>query len=348
MRRVGPPPPLVCATSARRRWRDNYVALLLQNYKCAPFETWGVSAEVRKVGNKGEWYVVTTINKLVAGREELRKAIAEFVREAVARGWVDAGKAEGWLEKLEKGHVLKEGWPRYHVGLNDGALEVIYKTTNPEGILREVQRLREMGLEEGRHFTVKMPEGGMEGYVRILKEGLAYAAWLSVHGSDEQRRLAAEFVEYILQRAWEAGKEVYEKAKEIIEEGKAWGSLTLKGFKKKVEMEGRVHVVKVIDGGAEFDVGRGGRKLLRIKITAEIDGVRGDYTITYGRYDRNAAKGFAVARADAERYSAFVEALTGRKPRLYRMKDGRIKIECYEGHLEGFMRYAELADAISG
>jgi hypothetical protein len=28
------------------------------------------------------------------------------------------------------------------------------------------------------------------------------------------------------------------------------------------------------------------------------------------------------------------------------MKDGRIKIECYEGHLEGFMRYAELANTI--
>ncbi len=108
-------------------------------------------------------------------------------------------------------------------------------------------------------------------------------------------------------------------------------------------------MVKVIDGGAEFDVGRGGRKLLRIRITAEVDGVRREYVITYGRYDRNAAKGFAVARAeaDAERHSALVEALTGRRPRVYRMKDGRIKIECYEGHLEGFMRYAELADAIA-
>jgi hypothetical protein len=28
------------------------------------------------------------------------------------------------------------------------------------------------------------------------------------------------------------------------------------------------------------------------------------------------------------------------------MKDGTIMIKCYEGHLEGFMRYAELADDI--
>jgi hypothetical protein len=132
------------------------------------------------------------------------------------------------------------------------------------------------------------------------------------------------------------------------------GSLTLKGFEKRVEVGGREHVVKVIDWSAEFDVGRGGRKLLRIRITAEVDGVRSDYTITYGRYGRNATIGRAYARtdvpggreADAERFSALVEALTGKRPRVYRMKDGKIMIECYEGHLEGFRRYAELADAI--
>jgi hypothetical protein len=116
-----------------------------------------------------------------------------------------------------------------------------------------------MGLEEGRHFTARMPEGGREGYVSILKEGLAHAAWLSVRGKDEQqRRLAAEFVEYILQRAMEAGEEVYEKAAKIIEEGKERGSLTLKGFEKEVEVNGKKYKVKVIDGEA-VEEGRGGR-----------------------------------------------------------------------------------------
>jgi predicted component of type VI protein secretion system len=50
--------------------------------------------------------------------------------------------------------------------------------------------------------------------------------------------------------------------------------------------------------------------------------------------------------ADAERFSALIKALTGREPRMYRKKNGKIMIECYEGHLEGFRRYAELADAI--
>ncbi len=81
-----------------------------------------------------------------------------------------------------------------------------------------------------------MPEEGRDGYVSILKEGLSYAAWLSVYGSGKRQRLAAEFVEYILQRAEEAGKEVYEKARKIVEEGKARGSQKLEGFEKRVEV----------------------------------------------------------------------------------------------------------------
>jgi Fe2+ transport system protein FeoA len=50
--------------------------------------------------------------------------------------------------------------------------------------VREAQRLREMGLMEGVHFSVKMPEEGRYGYVSILKEGLSYAAWISEYGSE--------------------------------------------------------------------------------------------------------------------------------------------------------------------
>jgi len=184
---------------------------------------------------------------------------------------------------------------------------------------------------------------------------LAYAAWLSVHGSGEQRRLAEDFISYILERAKEEGEDVRWKVEEMVKEGKARGSLTLKGFEKRVEVEGREHVVKVIGGGAELKEGRGGRMLLRIKITAEVDGVRREYVMTYGRYGAdNAAVGRAYAsvdapggrEADAGRFAAVIKALTGREPKVYRVKDGTIIIKCYGEHLEGFMRYTELADAV--
>jgi len=86
-----------------------------------------------------------------------------------------------------------------------------------------------------------------------------------------------------------------------------------------------------------------------------VDHVVREYTITYSRRGAdNAAVGLAYARADpdgreadAERFAAVIKALTGKEPRIHRMKDGRTMIECYGGHLEGFMRYAELADAIA-
>jgi hypothetical protein len=159
-------------------------------------------------------------------------------------------------------------------------------------------------------------------------------------------------VKYILQRAREKGEEVYEKTSKIIEEGRARGSLRLEGFEKRVEVEGREHVVKVIGGRAKLEESRRGRKLLRLTITAEVDGVKHEYEMIYGR--NNTAVDFAVARAnapgdreaDAERLSALVKALTGRGLGVYRMKNGKIIIKCYGGRLEDFTCYAELADAI--
>jgi hypothetical protein len=328
----------------------------------------GVGAEVKRKSDEDVWYVYVSTDVLAAGHEKLRKALAEIVREAAARGWVDEKKAEGWLEKLEEGRVLMEGWPKYLVRLSSsGALEVKYQSTSPDSIVQEAQRFREMGLEEGVHFTVKMPEGNKKGYVNILKEGLAHAAFLSVHGKDEQqRRLAADFVEYILQRAEEEGEDVYRKAEEIVKEGKARGSLTLEGFEERVEVGGMEHVVKVIGWNAELEMSKSGKKLLRIRITAEVGRVEGEhtivnrvvreYTITYSRRGAdNAAVGRAYAsaeapggrEADAERFSALIKALTGEEPKVYRMNNGRIMMECYEGHLDGFRRYAELAGTIA-
>ena len=219
----------------------------------------GVSAEVKKASNRNVWCVVATTDRLAAGHERLRKALAEIVKTARDNGWVDASKAERWLEKMERGRVLMEGWPKYGVQLTDsGALVIRFASPNTDSIAREVQRLMEMGLEEGKHFTVKMPEGGKKGYVRILKEGLAYAAWLSVYGSGTQQELAVAFVEHILQRAKDGGEEVRKKAEELVKEGRARDSQTLKGFVKEVEVNGKTYVVKVI-GGEAVEEDRGGK-----------------------------------------------------------------------------------------
>jgi len=108
---------------------------------------------------EGGWqrHIKATTDRLAAGHEELRKVLAEVVRAAVEKDWVDAGKAEGWLRKLERDRTQREGWPKYNVRLVEGMPMVIYCSTNPDSIRREAQRLKDMDLEEGRHFTVKMP-----------------------------------------------------------------------------------------------------------------------------------------------------------------------------------------------
>jgi hypothetical protein len=93
--------------------------------------------------------------------------------------------------------------------------------------------------------------------------------------------------------------------------------LTLKGLKKEFEVDGRKYVVKVDGGAVEED--RGGRKLLRIKITAEVGGVRREYQLpTAGMEEIARLRALptpaptAHKEADAERLAAVVKALTGR------------------------------------
>ncbi len=63
----------------------------------------GVRAEVKKAGGGNVWYIVATTDRLATGDEKLRKVLAEIVRSAVEKGWVDEKRAEGLLKKLESG-----------------------------------------------------------------------------------------------------------------------------------------------------------------------------------------------------------------------------------------------------
>jgi hypothetical protein len=59
--------------------------------------------------------------------------------------------------------------------------------------------------------------------------------------------------------------------------------------------------------------------LLKNRVAAEMEGVRNDYTIIFSRYGRNKA------------IAAVIKAITGAKPRIRRIKDGKIVIVCYGG-----------------
>jgi ParB-like chromosome segregation protein Spo0J len=100
----------------------------------------GVNAEAKKVGDRGEWRIEATTDKLAAGRKELRNALAEIVKTARDNGWVDEKKAERWLDKLERGRMLKEGWPKYLVLRKNMASGFAYASA-PDGGEADAERL---------------------------------------------------------------------------------------------------------------------------------------------------------------------------------------------------------------
>jgi hypothetical protein len=55
----------------------------------------GVVVRKVEVGGRDVWYIKAATDMLAAGREEHRNVLAKVVREAIARGGVDAGKADG-------------------------------------------------------------------------------------------------------------------------------------------------------------------------------------------------------------------------------------------------------------
>jgi hypothetical protein len=96
-----------------------------------------------------------------------------------------------------------------------------------------------------------MPEEGRDGYVSLRKGGFGVRR-LALRTRLRKTAEAGGGVcgVHTPEGSEEAGEGVYEKAKEIIEEGKAWGSQTLEGFEKKVEVNGKTYVVKVKGGEA--------------------------------------------------------------------------------------------------
>jgi uncharacterized protein YkuJ len=292
----------------------------------------GVSAEVKKVGGRDEWRVEITTDMLAAGRKELRDAVRKVVEEALKKGWVDEKKARRWLEKLEKGMAVWEG-KKFEMRLVEGALVVSFRSTSRKSLGEVAGEFKAMGLVEGVHFTVRWSGG--KGRVSLLAEGVRRLAWVSVHGEEEQRQRAAEFLKFLEARASAKGDEVLRRLEALVEEGRGRGALRLVGL----ERDG----VKVLEVKTEEK----GDKLY-VTLRAEVDGAAGEYKITFYR-ERSGARrlmfyvrgGEAVVRA-----IKLVEVLTGERPIAVEMSDGRTRIKGSGRHIDALARYEELREAI--
>mgnify|MGYP005618660637 CR=1 FL=1 len=281
--------------------------------------------DVKVCRNREVWHIFASLKRLAGADKALKEAVVASIKAAAERGWIDASRAQRWIAKAECARI-------YNVR---GKLAIYSK--RPEVLEREAQRLRDMGLVEGLHFTAKMPEGGRTGRLRILAKGLAHAAWLAARGSGRQRELAREFLGRVLSAAQMEGEDVYRRVKRIVDAGISQGPASLRGLER--DAGGRI--VKVKEGSARLD--EDGR--LRIAVTAEVDGIYTKCEISFVKLRRGGVLGFAYAGAaeEAERIAVVVKAVTGMSPAVAHMKNGTCVLRCSEKHLRALARYAELA-----
>jgi uncharacterized protein YkuJ len=292
----------------------------------------GVGAEVKKVGNGGVWQVRAATDVLAAGRKELREALAEIVKTARDNGWVDEKKVRRWLEKLEGGVVAWEG-KKFMVRLVEGALVVSFSSTSRESLEEVAREFKAMGLEEGVHFTVQW--GGGMGSVYLLAEGVRRLKWVSIHGEEGQRLRAAEFLKFLEEKAKAKGAQVLRKLEALVEEGRSRGALRLVGL----ERDG----VKVLDVKIEER-----DEKLYVTLRAEVDGAVGEYRITFYRDGSGARRLMFYVRGEeaVARAVKLVEVLTGEKPQVTEMPDGRTMIKGSGRYIDAIARYEELKEAI--
>ncbi len=290
----------------------------------------GVSAEVKKVGDRDKWRVEVTTDMLAAERRELRDAVRKVVEEALKKDWVDEKKARRWLEKLEKGVATWEG-KKFSIRLVEGALEVRFNPTSRESLEEVAREFKAMGLVEGVHFAVRW--SGERGYVSLLAEGVRRLAWVSIHGEEGQRQRAAEFLKFLEEKAKAKSAEVLRKLEALLEEGRNRGAFRLVGLERGG--------VKVLDVKTEEK----GDKLY-VTIKAKVDGVEGEYRLTFTRERDGARRLQFYVRGGAARAVKLVEVLTGEKPQVTEMPDGRTRIRGSERHIEALARYEELREPI--
>jgi hypothetical protein len=314
----------------------------------------GVETKVKMVNGINVWYIDVATDKLAEGSEELRRELVKAVEQARKRGWIDEGRARRWIEKFERGISTWRGY-KFGVRLSEGALVVVFHSTNPEKIVQLKQALESLGLLEGEHFTVTWPEEGKTGFTYLKREGIVELAYIAIYGTDEARKKeAASLIEHLRERAEAKGKDVLEKLEELIKHGEERGFRHATGMKEVVEIEWEGHRTTVSVEVKEIHAEEDGDKL-RISVTAVVSGVEGRWEMTFLRREKDRAViGYTATRADvpggreedAKRIAALIKALTGEEPSIIR-RNGKIKeIKYTRRHLDGLGKYAELTDVV--
>ena len=314
----------------------------------------GVETKVKMANDRNVWYIDVATDKLAEGSEELRRELVKAVEQARKRGWIDEGRARRWIEKFERGISTWRGY-KFGVRLSEGALVVVFHSTNPEKIVQLKQELESLGLLEGEHFTVTWPEEGKTGFTYLKREGIVELAYIAIYGTDEARKKeAASLIEHLRERAEAKGKDVLEKLEELIKHGEERGFRHATGMKEVVEIEWEGHRTTVSVEVKEIHAEEDGDKL-RISVTAVVSSVEGRWEMTFLRREKDRAViGYTATRADApggreedaKRIAALIKALTGEEPNIIR-RNGKIKeIKYTRRHLDGLRKYAELTDVV--
>jgi len=99
--------------------------------------------------------------------------------------------------------------------------------------------------------------------------------------------------------------------------------------------------VKVLDVKTEEK----GDKLY-VTIKAEVDGAVGEYRLTFTREKDGTRRLQFYVRGGAARAVKLIEVLTGEKPQVTEMPDGRTRIRGSERHIDALARYEELRETI--
>ena len=311
----------------------------------------GVNAEAREKG-KSEWSVSASTDQLAAGHEKLRKTIMAVINAALRRKELSAALnkelAEEWLRKLERGVPTWRGRKIIVALTKRNGLQVQYRSSvDLDYVIRVFE---EMGLRVGEHFTVRTLKRGRVLYLKA--EGVKRLSWLSVYGTESQRRAAAEFLDFLRKKADMKGAELRRKVEELIEKGRRRGAVERISTKKDVWLQWKGRWIKLtveikdVEAWVEEE---NGKSRLRVAVKAVVDGVERRYVLTFYRTSRNKVHGFTPVHADApggreeeaKRIAAVSVILTGNAPPIYWYRKRTFAV-FRRSHLEGLMRYAKV------